>query len=85
MWRSEQQEESLKVEDEINSPSHYTAGGIETWEFIRAKLTYEEWIGYLKGNIIKYLSRSPYKDSPEKDVQKAQWYMDRLNEDIING
>jgi len=73
----------LKTEDDVNSPSHYTVGGIETWEYIRAKMTYEEWMGYLKGNIIKYLSRSPYKEDPYKDLQKAKWYMDRLNEDYI--
>ncbi|MFN9911697.1 MAG: DUF3310 domain-containing protein, partial [Pirellulaceae bacterium] len=39
--------------DLVNHPPHYKAGGIETIDFIEAKLTREEFIGYLKGNALK--------------------------------
>jgi len=64
--------------DLVNSPAHYTYGGIETIDFIRAKLTDEEFAGYLKGSVIKYLTRADLKGNPAQDLAKAKWYMDRL-------
>jgi len=46
--------------DRIN-PKHYKTGGIETIDFIKAKLTDEQFKGYLAGNVIKYLSRFEHK------------------------
>jgi hypothetical protein len=63
--------------DMVNHPPHYTAGGIETIDYIKAKLTPEEFIGYLKGNVIKYTSRAGKKDDIVQDLEKAQWYMNR--------
>ena len=60
--------------DPVVSPPHYTAGGIETIDFIRVKLTPDEWRGYLKGSIIKYLSRANLKGAEEQDYQKAAFY-----------
>jgi hypothetical protein len=64
--------------DMVNHPPHYTAGGIETIDFIKAKLTPEEFIGYLKGNIIKYTSRAGKKDDLVQDIEKSQWYSNKL-------
>jgi hypothetical protein len=61
----------------VNHPPHYTVGGIETIDYIKAKLTPEEFIGYLKGNVIKYTSRAGKKDDIVQDLEKAQWYMNR--------
>jgi hypothetical protein len=63
--------------DLVNNPPHYTVGGIETIDYIKAKLTPEEFIGYLKGNVIKYTSRAGKKDDVIQDLEKAQWYMNR--------
>ena len=63
--------------DNVNHPAHYKVGGIETIDFIEAKLTPEEFRGYLKGNVLKYVSRSNDKDSYETDMLKAQWYLGR--------
>jgi hypothetical protein len=62
--------------DRIN-PKHYKTGGIETIDFIKAKLTDEQFKGYLAGNVIKYLSRFEHK-AGEEDLQKAGWYLNRL-------
>lgn len=43
--------------DPVNNPSHYLAGGIETKDFIRAKLSKDGWEGYCRGNVLKYVSR----------------------------
>jgi len=63
--------------DMVNHPPHYGTGSIECIEYIEDFLTEEEWIGYLRGNIAKYLHRWRYK-SGLQDLEKAAWYMDRL-------
>jgi hypothetical protein len=62
--------------DMVNSPPHYTKGGIETIDFIQAKLSPEEYRGYLRGNLLKYASRLGEKGSD--DAGKAAWYAQRL-------
>ena len=64
-------------EDLVNHPSHYTDGGIECIEAIEAQLTEEEFRGYLKGNIAKYVWREKHKGGTES-LKKAQWYLSRL-------
>lgn len=64
--------------DEINSPQHYTTGGLEAIDVIQAKLTPEEYIGYCKGAMLKYLMRANYKGAHDKDCEKARWYAERL-------
>jgi len=61
--------------DNINQPDHYTHGCIETIDFIRAKLTPEEFIGYCKGNVFKYLARANHKGSEKEDYLKAEVYL----------
>lgn len=70
--------------DNINHPEHYCYGGIETIEYIKAKLSPEEYAGYLKGSVIKYLSRAGHKDNVIQDLKKAQWYLNRLIEECDN-
>jgi hypothetical protein len=65
------------LDDPVNNPAHYTVGGIETIDYIKAKLTPEEFVGYLKGNVIKYTSRAGKKVDQVQDLEKAQWYMNR--------
>lgn len=59
--------------DMINSPPHYTDGGIETIDFIEAKLTPEQFEGYLLGNVMKYISRLGKKGEKSEDAKKAAW------------
>ena len=63
--------------DNVNHPAHYKVGGIETIDFIQAKLSPEEFRGYLKGNMLKYLSRASNKGNYEEDMLKARWYLNR--------
>lgn len=65
--------------DPVHAPNHYTQGGIETIDFIRAKLSPEEFRGYCKGNAVKYLSRAELKGGAE-DYKKAQVYLGWLIE-----
>jgi|TARA_R100001163_G_scaffold27262_1_gene22109 hypothetical protein len=62
----------------VNSPQHYTQGNMETIDMIKESLTEEEFSGYLKGNILKYVCRYKHKGMPLKDLMKSQWYLDKL-------
>lgn len=73
----------MKDHDPVNNPSHYGQGKIEAIEYIEDFLTKEEYIGFLRGNIAKYLHRWPYKGQAE-DLKKAQWYLNRLIERVTN-
>lgn len=66
--------------DPVNHPSHYKVGGIETIDFIKAKLTPEEYKGYLLGNVLKYASRAGHKDNATQDAGKLAWYANKLAE-----
>jgi len=63
---------SKEVKDNVNSPTHYTTGGIETIDFIEAKS-----LNYNLGNVVKYVSRSDYKGKKLEDLKKARWYLCR--------
>lgn len=63
--------------DNVNNPSHYTAGGIETLDYIKAKVS--DYPSYTVGNILKYVSRYEHKNGIE-DLKKAQFYLNDLIE-----
>jgi hypothetical protein len=71
--------------DMINHPPHYTVGGIETIDYMKAKSTTEEFRGHLRLTALKYLSRMGHKDDSLKDLKKAQWYLNRLIKEIEDG
>lgn len=52
---------------------HYRANTIEVLKILQANMTLEEYRGFCKGNIIKYLMRDT-KGETEEDVQKALHY-----------
>ena len=65
--------------DLVNSPPHYTAGGIECFDAIEAALSAEEMRGYIKGNAMKYIWREKHKGGAES-IAKACWYLGRFEE-----
>ena len=65
--------------DMVNSPSHYQLDGLEAIDIIKASLTADEYLGYLKGNALKYMLREPFKGNPAQDVAKAKWYLSRYH------
>ena len=76
MWPSED------AVDMVNSPPHYNQTGIECIHAISAA-TGDGFKYYLQGNIMKYLWRFDYKDKPLEDLKKAQWYLDKLIEEVM--
>ena len=55
------------------SPSHYTRGSIEVWDFIR-----DQELNYHLGNAVKYICRAGFKgeDTKVKDLKKAIHYLE---------
>lgn len=66
-----------RTSDNVNHPKHYTAGKIEVIRIMEDQLTDEEYRGYIKGQVIKYITRERNKNGLE-DLKKAAWYLDRL-------
>tara|TARA_R100000152_G_C6733521_1_gene157928 strand:- start:247 stop:555 length:309 start_codon:yes stop_codon:yes gene_type:complete len=66
-------------DDLVNHPAHYNNGKIECIEAIEAMLTHEEFIGYLRGNSLKYRWRFRYKNGIQ-DLDKADWYENKLKQ-----
>ena len=67
---------SKEKKDIINHPEHYTKG-IETIDYIRS------WnMDYVRGNIIKYVTRFPYKGTALQDLKKAKWYLEYLIKEV---
>jgi len=67
--------------DMVNKPPHYELwDGTEAFDIIKQVLTPEELQGYLKGNVLKYRLRAGNKDNTQQDIDKANWYQNKLNE-----
>lgn len=62
------------MSESVNHPQHYTQGGIEVIDFIVAKGFDKD---YCLGNVLKYVSRAPYKGKFIEDLKKAKWYLDK--------
>ena len=72
-------EGSKTMTDLVNNPPHYNKGDIACIDAIEAMLTHEEYVGYLRGNSLKYRWRFRYKNGIQ-DLEKAEWYEQRLME-----
>lgn len=68
--------------DPVDNPSHYMLfdGDIEVIDLVQDRLTEEEFLGYLKGNMIKYHMRAGHKGNLTQDLQKLRKYTEWLLE-----
>lgn len=60
--------------------THYKDMPIQPWELMEAVLTYNEFVGFLKGNAIKYSLRAGKKTGASDDADKARHYLQKLEE-----
>lgn len=65
--------------DNVNHPNHYNSYSREVIDTLQGSMTPDEFKGYLKGNIMKYVTRYQFKNGVE-DLKKAQWYLNKLTE-----
>jgi len=75
--------DETEISDNVNKPSHYL-GKIETIDYIKDKLTPEQFEGYCIGNVHKYISRYKKKNGLE-DLKKAQVYLNWAIENYNDG
>ena len=60
--------------DEVNNPVHYNQNGIEVIDVIETYAKHD----FRLANVLKYVCRAGYKGHPLQDLQKAQWYLNRV-------
>ena len=76
--KERKRKDTLLFPDPVNSPDHYTSGGIETIDFIEAKE-----LDYNLGNVVKYITRAGKKNAKKlEDLKKARWYLNRAVENL---
>lgn len=73
-------ESNISPSDVVNHPRHYNIYPSETIDAIRSQMTSDEFLGYCKGNIFKYISRFKFKNGLE-DLKKANWYLKKMIEE----
>jgi hypothetical protein len=66
--------------DPSTKEKYYDVGGIEVIDYIKAKLTEDQFRGYLLGNIFKYSGRMQYKGDYNKDLYKLNHYTSWLKD-----
>lgn len=70
------------MSNNVSHPKHYTQGGIECIEALKAATVGKTGIEAIcVANVIKYLWRFEKKNGLE-DVKKAQWYINRLIQEL---
>jgi hypothetical protein len=69
----------LTADDLQISGNHYKDMAVQPWAVMEAVLTHEEFVGFLKGNIIKYSMRAGRKAGSD-DTGKAKHYIQKLKE-----
>ena len=75
---SEWDEVEKRVSNAVDHPSHYTQGPIECIDAIEAALPTDQFIGFLRGQVIKYAWRLGLKGEAVEDARKGTWYFTRL-------
>jgi Protein of unknwon function (DUF3310) len=71
-WQDKQPTAGPAPKEEVNSPAHYQAGGLEAITVIEAF-----GLGFNLGNTAKYILRAGRKGDATTDLLKAKWYLDR--------
>ena len=69
--------DSVHASDAVNAPAHYQGDKMQCIDAMQAMLSVDEFRGYLRGNIFKYMWRFREKNGLE-DLRKANWYLNKL-------
>jgi hypothetical protein len=70
--------------DPVHRPAHYTSGEIECVDAIESALGREQFIGFLRGQVLKYQWRLGKKNDAAEDNNKAIWYASKLRDVLTN-
>jgi hypothetical protein len=78
----QEQVKVLSKPDMVNHPPHYANRTYEVIDIMKDTQTRERHMGYLEGSVIKYVMRWDKKESALDDLEKAQWYLNKLIQNI---
>ena len=73
---------TTKGHDPVNSPEHYNKLDVEAIDLIEMSMTSNEFLGYLKGNVLKYIIKYRHKGKAAEDLGKCLWYLTRLKDKV---
>ena len=67
----------------MEEPTYYAKNGFSPVSaFKQGLISKEEYIGFIKGNIIKYVVRCDKKGEGKSDLKKAENYLNLLKNEI---
>jgi hypothetical protein len=76
-----------KMTGTTEAAKHYQTGTLQPIEIMQEQMPFDEFIGFLRGNAIKYILRMGKKDSYIQDAEKAmqysKWLVQALNKERI--
>ena len=63
----------------VHNPKHYTQGRVEAIDVIEDSINSapSPMLGFLQGQVLKYMIRLWHKKKSKEDAEKAQWYLTR--------
>lgn len=75
-----------KKHEQSEQPDYYKSNGLSPMDaFEKGLLSKEEFIGFIKGNVIKYSVRAGKKGDAVKDIEKAIDYLEWLKKVMKHG
>ena len=74
IWKESTPEPMVTDTAKDSKARYYDAGGLETLDIIKAKLTPDQYKGWLLGNLIKYSCRANFKNQMPRDIEKVAFY-----------
>ena len=77
---NEEQSEEMQDHECVNHPAHYNYGTIECIDAMEIMFGKRAVIEFCKLNAFKYIWREGHKGNPEEDRQKAEWYIERMEQ-----
>lgn len=72
----------VKADEKQAGGTHYKDMPVEPWELMHAVLTHDEFLGFIKGNMIKYALRAGRKPgiTADEDINKYRHYKEKYDE-----
>ena len=76
-----------------DEPVYYAGNGLSPMEaFKEGLISEEEYVGFIKGNVIKYIVRAGHKDDAIEDIMKCinycrflhDFYIEKMKENRLN-
>lgn len=71
-----------KLDKAVNHPDHYNTGNYECIDVMEEVFGRDGVMDFCLCNAFKYIYRCLRKDNTEEDLEKAEWYLHKLNEMI---